>query len=94
MIRYLIDVKKTRARDMSRIILRLAVTPRVRKIVGSVQNPEIRVFEMLSESTHLRDRLAENTRYFREKMEQAGFEILPGEHLARRVGRRVDLFLL
>ncbi len=40
----------------------------------------IRVFEMLSESTQLRDQLAANTRYFREEMEQSGFDILPGEH--------------
>jgi glycine C-acetyltransferase len=40
----------------------------------------IRVFDMLSGSTELRDRLIANTRYFREKMELAGFDILPGEH--------------
>ncbi|PKL95811.1 MAG: glycine C-acetyltransferase [Gammaproteobacteria bacterium HGW-Gammaproteobacteria-8] len=40
----------------------------------------IKVFEMLSESTALRDRLAENTRYFRQAMGDAGFDIKPGEH--------------
>jgi len=40
----------------------------------------IRVFEMLSDSTELGNRLAENTRYFREQMEAIGFDILPGEH--------------
>ena len=40
----------------------------------------IKVFEMLSESTALRDKLASNTRYFRESMTQAGFDIKPGEH--------------
>jgi len=40
----------------------------------------IRVFEMLSSSTELRDRLAENTAYFRTSMTQAGFDIKPGEH--------------
>ncbi len=40
----------------------------------------IRVFEMLSESADLRDRLAENTRFFRQAMTEAGFDIKPGEH--------------
>ncbi len=40
----------------------------------------IRVFEKLSASTDLRDRLEENTRYFRSAMTDAGFEIKPGEH--------------
>jgi glycine C-acetyltransferase len=40
----------------------------------------IRVFEMLSTSTDLRDRLEENTRYFRQAMTSAGFDIKPGQH--------------
>jgi glycine C-acetyltransferase len=40
----------------------------------------IRVFEKLSASTELRDRLEENTRYFRSAMTTAGFDIKPGEH--------------
>ncbi len=40
----------------------------------------IRVFEMLSASTELRDRLERNTHYFRNAMTQAGFDIKPGEH--------------
>ncbi len=40
----------------------------------------IRVFEKLNESTELRDRLEENTRYFRSAMTNAGFDIKPGEH--------------
>ncbi len=40
----------------------------------------IRVFEKLSASTELRDRLEENTRYFRSAMTDAGFDIKPGEH--------------
>ena len=35
---------------------------------------------MLRESTELRDTLEENTRFFREKMTAAGFDIVPGEH--------------
>ena len=40
----------------------------------------LKVLEMLSASTELRDRLAENTRYFREGMKKAGFDIADGEH--------------
>ena len=40
----------------------------------------IKVFELLTESTVLRDRLAENTRFFRQEMTSAGFDIKPGEH--------------
>ena len=45
-------------------------------IVGA----SIKVFEMLSETTALRDKLEENTKYFRQKMTEAGFDIIPGEH--------------
>ena len=37
-------------------------------------------FTMLSETTELRDRLEENTKYFREKMTEKGFDIKPGIH--------------
>jgi glycine C-acetyltransferase len=40
----------------------------------------LKAFEMLSEATTLRDRLEENTAYFREKMTAAGFAIRPGVH--------------
>ena len=40
----------------------------------------IRVFEMLSSTTELRDRLEENTRYFRSAMSETGFDIKPGQH--------------
>ena len=40
----------------------------------------IKVFEMLSSSTGLRDKLEDNTRYFREQMTAAGFDIKPGMH--------------
>ena len=40
----------------------------------------IRTIELLEESTELRDRVHENGRYFREKMESLGFDMLPGEH--------------
>ena len=38
------------------------------------------VFEMLSRTTELRDKLETSTSYFREKMTEAGFEIKPGVH--------------
>jgi len=40
----------------------------------------LKVFEMLSGTTTLRDKLEENTMYFREKMTAAGFDIKPGVH--------------
>jgi glycine C-acetyltransferase len=35
---------------------------------------------MLSETTTLRDKLESNTKYFRSKMTEAGFDIKPGDH--------------
>ena len=40
----------------------------------------IKVLDMLSASTVLRDRLEENTRYFRTGMQAAGFAVAPGDH--------------
>jgi glycine C-acetyltransferase len=40
----------------------------------------IAVVSLLEESTQLRDRLEENTRYFRTGMTAAGFNIIPGSH--------------
>jgi glycine C-acetyltransferase len=37
-------------------------------------------FDLISETTELRDKLERNTRYFREQMSQAGFDIKPGDH--------------
>jgi glycine C-acetyltransferase len=39
----------------------------------------IKVFEMLSATTALRDKLMDNTRYFRSKLEKVGFDVLEGE---------------
>lgn len=49
-------------------------------LAPSVAAASIRVFEMLSESTELRDRLAANAVYFRSAMTAAGFAIAPGSH--------------
>ena len=40
----------------------------------------IKVFDMLASAGDLREQLAENTRYFRERMTAAGFDIKPGVH--------------
>ncbi len=49
-------------------------------LAPSICAASIRVLDMLSHSTQLRDRLEENTRYFRTGMTQAGFDIAPGKH--------------
>ena len=40
----------------------------------------IKVFDMLSSAAALREKLGENTRYFRERMTAAGFDLKPGVH--------------
>jgi glycine C-acetyltransferase len=40
----------------------------------------LKVLDLVSSSGDLRDRLHDNTRFFREKMTSAGFNIVPGEH--------------
>lgn len=40
----------------------------------------ITVLDMLTETTELRDTLGKNTKYFRDQMTAAGFDIKPGEH--------------
>ncbi|MFT3676213.1 MAG: glycine C-acetyltransferase [Chitinophagaceae bacterium] len=49
-------------------------------LAPSIVGASIAVLDMLTETTELRDRLEYNTRYFREKMTQAGFDIKPGDH--------------
>lgn len=49
-------------------------------LAPSIVGASIAVFDMLSHTTELRDRLESNTKYFREKMTEAGFDIKPGEH--------------
>ncbi|MEX2511457.1 MAG: glycine C-acetyltransferase [Cyclobacteriaceae bacterium] len=45
-----------------------------------ITGASIAVFELLSENTSLRDKLEENTRYFRTKIQEAGFDIKEGTH--------------
>ena len=45
-----------------------------------IAGASLEVLRLLKQSTDLRDILAKNTRYFRQAMTQAGFNISPGEH--------------
>jgi glycine C-acetyltransferase len=49
-------------------------------LAPSITGASIAVLEMLSETTALRDKLEYNTKYFRMKMSEAGFDIRPGQH--------------
>lgn len=49
-------------------------------LAPSITGASIAVLDMLTETTDLRDRLECNTKYFREKMTEAGFNIKPGDH--------------
>ncbi len=49
-------------------------------VAPGIVGASIAVFDMLSETTKLRDKLEKNTKYFRKKMTAAGFDIKPGDH--------------
>ncbi len=49
-------------------------------LAPSIVGASIEIFDLLSSTTELRDKLEENTKYFRQKMTDAGFDIKPGEH--------------
>ncbi len=49
-------------------------------LAPSIVGASIAVFNMLMETTELRDKLADNTQYFRKKMTAAGFDIKVGTH--------------
>jgi glycine C-acetyltransferase len=49
-------------------------------VAPSIVGASIAVLDMLSETTELRDKLEFNTKYFRSKMTEAGFDIKPGDH--------------
>lgn len=49
-------------------------------VAPAVVGASIAVLDMLSETTALRDKLEQNTLYFREKIQAAGFDIKPGIH--------------
>jgi glycine C-acetyltransferase len=49
-------------------------------VAPTIVAASLKVIDLLQESGDLRERLRENTRFFRERMTQAGFNVLPGEH--------------
>ncbi|WP_187264035.1 glycine C-acetyltransferase [Pontibacter beigongshangensis] len=49
-------------------------------LAPSIVGASIAVLDTLSATTELRDKLEWNTRYFREKITEAGFDITPGDH--------------
>ena len=49
-------------------------------LAPSIVGASIKVLEILKKSTNLRDKLESNAKYFRAKMTEAGFDVLPGEH--------------
>jgi glycine C-acetyltransferase len=49
-------------------------------LAPSIVGASIAVLDMLTETTELRDKLEHNTKYFRSKMTEAGFDIKPGDH--------------
>jgi glycine C-acetyltransferase len=49
-------------------------------VAPSIVGASIAVLDMITASTELRDALEYNTKYFRSKMTEAGFDIKPGEH--------------
>lgn len=66
-----------------------------------IAQTSIKVLDMLEASTERRDKLMENSKHFRTRMSDAGFDLLPGEHpiipvmlrdpkLAQEMARRLD----
>ena len=49
-------------------------------LAPSIVGGSLAVLNMLTETTELRDKLEFNTKYFRQKMTEAGFDIKPGDH--------------
>ena len=48
-------------------------------LAPAIVGASLKVFEMISKDTSLRDKLEENTKYFKEKMIEAGFDIVRGD---------------
>jgi len=49
-------------------------------LAPAIVTTSLKVLEILSASTELRDKLAENTMYFREQIGKLGLNVVPGEH--------------
>lgn len=48
-------------------------------LAPAIVGASLKVFEMLAQSTALRDQLENNTRYFKKGMKEAGFDIIDGD---------------
>lgn len=48
-------------------------------LAPAIVGASIKVFDLLSATTELRDKLEENTNYFKEKIKAAGFDVTPGD---------------
>ena len=49
-------------------------------LAPSIVSASIKAFDLLVDSSELRDRLNSNTKFFRNSLEKLGFDLLPGEH--------------
>ncbi len=49
-------------------------------LAPSIVGASLAILDMLEKDTHLRDKLESNTKYFRTRMKEAGFDIKPGDH--------------
>jgi glycine C-acetyltransferase len=49
-------------------------------LAPAIAGASLKVLDLLASGSELRDRLRENTRFFRQRMTALGFNILPGEH--------------
>ncbi len=49
-------------------------------LAPAIAGATLKVLEILSSSTNLRDKLEANTKFFRDGIEKIGFNVLPGEH--------------
>jgi glycine C-acetyltransferase len=49
-------------------------------LAPSIVGASMAILDMLKQNTGLRDKLESNTKYFRSKMKEAGFDIKPGDH--------------
>ncbi|HEY5893464.1 MAG TPA: glycine C-acetyltransferase [Chthoniobacterales bacterium] len=49
-------------------------------LAPAIAGSTLKVLELLESSTELRDRLEENTRFFRAELEKIGYSVLPGVH--------------
>jgi glycine C-acetyltransferase len=49
-------------------------------VAPPIAGASLKVLDLLTETSELRERLRSNTRFFRDRMTALGFDILPGEH--------------